>query len=311
MKTILAIGVICGLSARPDALADQTTANSLGTQPRKTAVEANDSQGAETAKPITVHLASGRTFTATVDPKTDRAKLWLRWENGSAVVQRPIRWDRVVRAEVAGQELSGEEMHQLVEAVEHQPERPAEAAGKEAEPLKRVSSGVPRGTARAVSVPRQRPRVRSLAIDARVANWDGDVEVDGLLIHVYPMDADGQVVPVRGSLAVDLTASRQRWGALSGPFAVLGRWTRRVRSEDFGPRGAVYRLPFKAVHPEFDLAVNSHGAVHARLSVPGHGTFETTDSTVRIRPASAIRDQWQHATGRRFFPQERTGRGGR
>jgi hypothetical protein len=45
--------------------------------------------------------------------------------------------------------------------------------------------------------------------------------------------------------------------------------------------------------------------------VPGQGTFETTESLLRIRPYSAVRDQLQLSTGRRFFPRERTGDGRR
>lgn len=71
-------------------------------------------QSPQATESITVDLLSGRTFTALIDPKTDAKQLWLRWEHGTAVMQRPIRWDRVVRAKVAGVELTGEELHQIV-----------------------------------------------------------------------------------------------------------------------------------------------------------------------------------------------------
>jgi hypothetical protein len=86
----------------------------------------------------------------------------------------------------------------------------------------------------------------------------------------------------------------------------LGHWERPVDPGDFGPGGAVYRLPFQEVHPELDTSMAPRGAVHARLSVPGQGTFEATSSMVRIRPYSAIRDALQRETGFRFFPQEWT-----
>lgn len=66
---------------------------------------------------ITVDLRSGRTFTALIDSKTDAKQLWLRWERGTAVLQRPIRWDRVVRAKIAGEELTGEELQQVVATI--------------------------------------------------------------------------------------------------------------------------------------------------------------------------------------------------
>ncbi|MFH1923324.1 MAG: hypothetical protein ABIP48_25965, partial [Planctomycetota bacterium] len=77
---------------------------------------------------------------------------------------------------------------------------------------------------------------------------------------------------------------------------------------EFGLLGAKYRFPFQAVHPEFDLELAPYAAVHARLSVPGEGVFEATESDVRVRPYSATRDHLQYTTGQRFFPLERTGR---
>jgi hypothetical protein len=147
-------------------------------------------------------------------------------------------------------------------------------------------------------------------IDAYVANWDQDVEVDGLVVHVFPLDCDGLVTPVDGTLNVTLVG--QQLGAVRDrePFPHLGQWTRAVCLEDFGPAGAVYRLPFQAVHPEFDLRVSSGALAHARLIVPGSGTFEDSQATLRIRPYSAFRDHLQQRRGTRFLPVERTGRGG-
>jgi hypothetical protein len=263
------------------------------------------------AEEITVRLASGRTFAGRLDPKTDATRLWLRSQRGNAVVLRPIRWDRVLQASVVEEELSGEEFRQLVEAVRRDLPAPEEApaTAKKIVITGAADSARPAPVTGSGSEPWPGPSgVRSLAIRAAVANWDADVEMDGLVVHVYPLDEQGAVIPVRGTLAVDLTGW---WGGgveWWQPSAALGRLTRRVQVADFGNDGTVYRLPFQAAHPEFDLTVAPHGTVHARLSVPGQGVFETTESTVRIRPYSPARDRWQQATGRRFFPQERTGR---
>ena len=45
--------------------------------------------------------------------------------------------------------------------------------------------------------------------------------------------------------------------------------------------------------------------------MPGQGVFAATESTVRIRPYSAVRDALERATGNRFLPQEKTGDGRR
>jgi hypothetical protein len=112
----------------------------------------------------------------------------------------------------------------------------------------------------------------------------------------------------RGTLEVDLIV--QRWGVVrrSQPFVQRGRWTERVRGGDFGPAGARYRLSFDAVafHPELNSKTGPYAAVCAQLSVPGQGVFAATQSEVRIRPYSAVRDALESATGKRFFPQEKT-----
>ncbi len=299
MKAHSLVGLLCGL------LVPLTAAPGL---PAAQAALARDVEADES---ISVRLASGRIFTAKIDPCSDATQLWLRWQHGSAVVRRPIQWDRVVQVQVADEAISGEQFRRIVAAVMREmPARPEVAAAQEKIVIRPTTGSVATasGTSREV---RSAPRVRALAIDAVVANWDADVEVDGLLIHVYPLDATGTVVPARGMLEVDLTAERLGLVRRPNPFVGLGRWMRRVRPEDFGGYGAVYRLPFQSVHPEFDPAIVSHGVVHARLSVPGQGTFDATEGTVRIRPLSPIRNQLQQVTGSRFLPQEHTGRGRR
>jgi len=307
MKTNLPIGLLCGLTF---SLAGWRAA----TEPAL----AQDQQDQKQQKSIAVEVASGRTFTGQLDARTDAAELWLRSRQGAAVLLRPIRWDRVVQVRVADQVVSGEEFQQIVKAVK--PESPARKESPDTQ-----SGPVIHGPTRSggfVSVtdtaahpegtrPPEPPQVRWLAVEAAVANWDGDVEADGLLVHVYPLDDSGGVVSARGTLQFELIGQRDDVFGPPQAFSCLGQWSQQMRVEDFGPRGAVYRLPFQGVHPEFDLTVAPHGALHVRLSVPGQGSFETTESLLRIRPYSAVRDQLQLSTGRRFFPQERTGDGRR
>ena len=152
--------------------------------------------------------------------------------------------------------------------------------------------------------------MRSLAIDASVGRWTDTAEADGLILVVYPLDAQGRIVPVQGTLEVDLTGLRTSVTPPPQPFFQLGWWTRTVRPADFAADGAKCQLPFQAMHPEFDVKLAPHGALHVRLSVPGQGTFDATQTAVRIRPASPFRDDLQRATGQRFLPQERVSRGG-
>ena len=149
------------------------------------------------------------------------------------------------------------------------------------------------------------------------------------MVRVYPLDADGAVVPVRGTLTVDLwaevTPERSGWDWRQEPFQNAGHWTEVVRPADFGGhrRGAVvdgasYRLRFyPSFHPEFEHWMAWRGAVHACLAVPGQGTFEATDDMAIIRPWSTVREHLQQVTrhgyfpGYRYFPDERTDDGRR
>jgi len=61
-----------------------------------------------------VYLQSGRTFLGQVDPETDGQRFVLRSHVGSGTIQRPIQWDRIVWARIAGETISGKALHQVV-----------------------------------------------------------------------------------------------------------------------------------------------------------------------------------------------------
>jgi len=306
MKATFLIGVLCGLPTATDVVAEPWAA-AAADMPQQ---DAAGSQQPDPQSEIIVEVASGRRFTGEVDAHTDLNQLWLRRQHGSAVVLRPLRWDRVVRVHVAGEELSGEEFLGIVKRVRQTVPAPAPIATKQIVlrgAMAPAESAV--GADMRSAAPPETPRVRSLAIEAALGRWGATVDADGLLVRVYPLDAAGSAVAVYGTLEVELIGRRTDTVDPEASFGRLGHWLLPVREADFGVDGAVYRLPFQSVDPEFDLAVARYGAVHARLSVPGQGTFEATESTVRLRPASLVRDEYQRATGRRFFPQETTSDG--
>jgi len=257
---------------------------------------------------FTVHLASGRSMIGTFDPRSDASQLWLRSRQGPMTISRPIDWDRVVRAEIAGQTISGQQFRSVVAAV--RVVRPV-AEGDPAPLVQPVRDGA---SARPEPPPPEPPaKVRSLLVEADLANWDSDVEADGLVVRIAAVDETGRLASVDGTLEVELLTDLTGPVRQPQPFRQIGRWTRRVQAGDFAVGSAAYRLEFQGVHPEFDRQVAAHGAVHARLSVPGQGVFEATASTVRIRTHSPVRDRLEQATdGRhRFFPAELTGDGRR
>ena len=274
---------------------------------------------------VRVLLASGRQFTAEVDRRTDAATLWLRWGQGTAVILRPIAWGRVVRMEIAGQTFSGEIVRRAVILVRRElplavnppppprPEPPAPeptgslpgGTGWQAASGAREPPVLHRPIAAAASSAAAPRRVRALEVEAGVGKWGPGVEADGLVVEISPLDEQGAIVPVRGTVEVELIGQGQAPNASSG-FPTLGHWVQSVWPEDFAYRGARCRLPFQAVQPEFDLHWEAKGMVHVRLSLPGEGVFEATAAMTRIRPFSEVRDNYQEATGGRFLPNERT-----
>jgi hypothetical protein len=265
------------------------------------------------ADSITVSVASGRHFTGQLDPQTDLDLLWLRVGEGSIVVRRPIEWERIVRVRQGEKELSAEELRFLARASS------AEASGRQlpAPPIPAEDGTVEKPWAAAPATPvgserainrRAADQVRSLQIDVELGHWTASVEPSGIVVCIHPTTADGALTPIDGTLAVDLLGQRPASQGQGDGLATIGRWTETVRMADFGPLGAEYRLPFQAVHPDFDLELRAHGLVHARLIVPGQGTFETSSAMVRLRPYSSVRDRLQQNTGSRFAPIEQTER---
>jgi hypothetical protein len=261
----------------------------------------------ETTPALVVHLASGRTFAGDLAPRTDGTQLWLQNGRGSMTVLRPIIWDRVVRASVLGQDFSGAELRQMVERVWAELPPPARPVVRASSLHRQAADLPPEGQAVGGVFPppaRVMRRVQHLRIDVAAGRWSDSAAQDGLVIRVYPLDGQGRIVPVWGSLEVDLKGWHVGNPYRPQPFFTVGQWAEKVRPEDFGSGGAVYQLPFQAVRPETDLTVADQGLVHARLSVPGQGTFDASQDAVELRPFSPVRDQLQQATGQRRFPEE-------
>jgi hypothetical protein len=268
---------------------------------------------AQAGQTIAVGLASGRVFTGEIDSRTDNDILWLRAQLNGATILRPISWQRVLLARIGNEELTSEELQTRADSLKSKPterapteESPADHLPPPPKPMvdRRQASEIQRAQSRD-------SQVRWISIDAQVANWNQTVETDGIVVHLFPLDDAGYMVPVDGTLDVELVAAVPYGSRLGVPFPVIGRWTVTVSPDQFGPAGAMFKLPFQSVHPDFDLNVGPLGLVNARLNVPGNGSFETSQSMVRIRPYSAVRDESQQIDGRRFFDVERVDRWGR
>lgn len=258
---------------------------------------------------VQVRLRSGRSFTAQLDEQTSTQRLVLRFERPGAQILRPIAWQSVDAMLLGDRSLSPAEVLKLIEAG-RLPTKPNPFTD-DAEEIPAADELASERSAPddVQTVSQAAPSVRAIHIEAQVANWDGDVENDGILLRVYPLDEEGGVVAARGTLDVELIAQVPATKSYGNPVEHLERWSRIVAEHDVAPSGAIYKLPFGSAHPDFDPRLGSMGAVHARFSVPGSGTFEDTAGMVRIREYSSVRDRLEQLRGVRFFDNERTGRG--
>lgn len=138
---------------------------------------------------------------------------------------------------------------------------------------------------------------RSLNIDTTAANWDTDLENDGLLLHVTPLNGWGQVVPVEGVLDVQLLtetkfATGGRTVSRNQHFQVAERWSVPIHAIEINIDGAVYKLPFRRIHPGRDLDITPDAMLVVRLRIPSVGTIDAIDSFVRLRAASRVREDF-------------------
>jgi hypothetical protein len=278
------------------------------------------------AEPVVIETASGRVFAGRFDGSTNRWQLVLRVGARDMYLLRSIRWGDVVRVRIAGKAITPQTLVSRFES-EGWPtpidDTPAPGGPAPSPPQPQPPGPTPQlpapsdafdSTAPATGYPARHSLVawqpaRALHIEASVGKWRSYADNDGIVVRVFPVDAEGGIVPVGGMLEVDLIGSNTASLTRGDPFPPLARWVQRVYPEDVDADGATYRFRFGASHPDFDLQVGSIGIVHARLSVPGQGVFDDTADMVWIRPYSATRDRLQIHTGGRFFPQERTSRG--
>jgi len=255
------------------------------------------------AESVEIRLESGHTAAGEVDAKTNNDALWLRTTEPSMAMSRPIPWSTVLGARHQGKDYSAAEFQPLAEKLKSS--LPKDFFSRDLPPgdAARAAGTNQRASSRSGSRPAQ--KVASLRIEARTANWDDDVEVDGLEVRVLALAHDGSVVAVEGTLDVRLIGRRIAGEPTRDLFPELGHWGEPVRAADVGTWGAVYRLPFRTAHPEFDRHLSRDGLVHARLGVPGQGAFETS-VPVRFRACRPLRDELEHREQRRFLAEERT-----
>jgi hypothetical protein len=273
---------------------------------------------AEGAEPeLTLKLASGREFRGAIDGGSTDEVLVLRSSRGGMTIRRPIRWEKIVAAMIDGTATTVDELRAMAEeAREEVGSRRSEVENRGQETGDR-GQGPEGSQAASIAFVETLPLVpvTTIGFDARLANWDSDVETDGLVVDLFPIDAEAYLAAVDGTVEVELFAPQRRafhHAPLSGgdTIELVERWTQSVHPPDFTGNGVRMRLPFGVVHPEFDFdwVASSYGLVHVRLVAPGHGVFDASQDGIRIRPFAPNRDRLELQENRRFLPTERVGR---
>jgi len=257
------------------------------------------------ADTVVAHLQNGRSVTGVVDEKTSPRRLWLRLTETNIVARSSVDWRDVTRIRAQGRDYSAEEFRpEALRQKSAVPDRiftkPAAAASQTADDGRRDRP----------TEQRARPRVQSLKIEADLENWDGDAETDGFEVHVYPLASGRNVVPVGGMLTVQLIGQNLTPDLMFEPvgenYSRLERWSVRLDRDSFDGQEAVVRLPFRRIHPEFEVDVRNYAQLNASLSVDGQGIYEATIPVI-MRTYSPLRERLQQSGRTRFFRGERTG----
>ena len=213
-------------------------------------------------QPVTVTFKNGRRAKAYLDPRTDSVHLWLRFGTDRTRLTRLVDWDDVTIVRHDGEVISRDDA-----PLSARTDTKAPSSATRPSDLKRESF-----TALSHTSPAEfkEPRTRSVRFDTTIANWDEDVEVDGLMIQVVPVSASGQPATFRGQMHVELWAMR-RVEQDSSPHStgrtleILSRWSVPIHVGREDPQPWI-KLPFQTRHPEFDANWSSIGLVHVQLS---------------------------------------------
>lgn len=234
---------------------------------------------------VVVWLTDGRMLAGEVDPRTNDERLWLRSASPTFVIATSAAWKHIKAVNANGERLTAEA---FAERVDHfRPQQPdADTLPVSA---RTTGSNVTAPVTRLYLPPNAATRVAWLDVEARVANWDRDAETDGIEIRILPRNTFGEVISGSGQITATLIASNRRAAHDPDAFPQLGRWSLQADTNDFGPAGAVYRLPFLGEHPEEVVSLEPYGLVEVSFYVAGEGRF-TSDATVSLRRFNPIRD---------------------
>jgi hypothetical protein len=252
----------------------------------------------ETTQTVAAVSADGRVLRGILDARSDDDRLWLRTEEGAAVLTTSLAWRDVVEVTLNGKAVNPANLRRRAAA--RASRGPMLSALLQARPPATLSHATPR--------PPRRVRVRNLEIvDACLVNLDRDVEPDGLTVSIAAIGDDGTPLSVRGSLQARLFGERRPADASIDVFEHLDDWTQPVAVTDFIEGVATYELRFRKTAPEWEFDLLPDAVLEVRLGAFGHGNYAAS-APVLVRAFNPLRDNLQLRGRTRFLPHELHGR---
>lgn len=273
---------------------------------------AADPTDEQITRAVRLKLTDGRILAGTVNERTSESELWLHFHHPNLQMSAAFRWDQVESAMYFGRTLTPEELYRLSQQLKtaapppppfhprHGAElgplydyRPWHGLRSPHHVLPRALPGIRGNLNHDYRGPHSgQRRVVSLQAIARLAQWDADAEIDGLELRVQPIASDGRLIPVRGTISASMHAATRPRYENERASEELERWNQSIDVTDFGPDGAIVRLPFRRRWPDRDLQTSNNGRVQVRLGVPGEGSFDAY-IPLNIRSIDPYRDHQQ------------------
>jgi hypothetical protein len=248
------------------------------------------------AETVQVMTMRGRTLAGEVDARTDDNRLWLRQQRGEAVLTSSVSWADIAAAKLGDNAVDADYLRQQRRELMTSASRWSAAI----EP-------VVAGEVAPSSLGRRTRHVRSLEIvSACLANFDRDVEPDGLTVSIAALDHDGAPMAVRGNLTARLYGELRPGSVRDVTFGTLDEWTQRVTAVDFASGVATYEFKFRRTAPEWQFDLLPDTLVEVSLLAFGEGLFSASEPVV-IRAFNPLRDNQQLLLKSRFLPREHHG----
>jgi hypothetical protein len=247
----------------------------------------------------TVHVVTsqGRTLAGDVDARTDDNRLWLRQQHGDAVLASSVAWSDVAAAQVGDEAVNVDDLRQ----------QRRELMSSAPRWLAAVAPTAAAGTSVPTSLTRPVRRVRTVEIvSACLANFDRDVEPDGLVVTIAALDDAGAPMAVRGNLTARLYGELRPGSVREVTFGTLDEWTQPVTAVDFASGVASYELRFRRTAPEWQFDLLPDTLMEVSLLAFGEGRFAASAPLV-IRAFNPLRDNQQLLLKSRFLPGEHHG----